>query len=261
MEEFTALKLDLGSLKDLIPRYQYWPVANAAPYPQTNPTRFADGGSLENSGVNAMLSYTDVENVIAFLNSSTAMAAARFGMIDPSGNEVPGTRVVITEDIPPLFGYQPYNPLKGYVLYKGEPNPVFPQAKNSQVFESSLLAEVIQGLWAASGSGANAGSAIYRQTLEVRDNAWFGVKGGRTVSVLWVYPNRAQDWFSQLSPEVQALLAPFDNPSTGDYFPHYSTLETDLTPTQINLLANFTAWMVASPESAPRFLGMYKPPA
>jgi hypothetical protein len=260
VEDFTALKLDLGSLKDLIPRYQYWPVANAEPYPQTNPTRFADGGSLENSGVNAMLSYTDVENVIAFLNSSTAMAAARFGMIDQSGKEVPGTRVVITEDIPPLFGYQPYSPLKGYVLYEGDPNPVFPQGKNSQVFESSLLAEVIQGLWAASGSGANAASAIYKQTLEVQPNAWFGVRGGRTVSVLWVYPNRAQDWFSQLSPEVQALLAPFDNPSTGDYFPHYSTLETDLTPTQINLLANFTAWMVASPEGAPQFLGMYKPP-
>jgi hypothetical protein len=259
VEDFMALKLDLGCLKDLIPRYQYWPVANAAPYPQTDPTRFADGGSLENSGVNAMLSYTDVENVIAFLNSSTAMAAAAFGMIDESGNEVPGTRVVITEDIPPLFGYQPYSPLKGYVLYEGDPNPVFPQGRNSQVFESSLLAEVIQGLWAASGSGANAGSAIYKQTLEVQPNAWFGVKGGRTVSILWVYPNRAQNWFSQLSPEVQALLAPFDNPSTADYFPHYSTLETDLTPTQINLLANFTAWMVASPESAPQFLGMYQP--
>ncbi|HTG35080.1 MAG TPA: hypothetical protein VLB76_19360 [Thermoanaerobaculia bacterium] len=265
VEDFMALKLDLGCLKDLIPRYQYWPVANAAPYPQTNPTRFADGGSLENSGVNAMLSYTDVENVIAFLNSSTAMAAASLGMIDESGNEVPGTRVVITEDIPPLFGYQPYNPRKGYILYEGDPNPVFPQGKNSQVFESSLLAAVIQGLWAASGSGAgtgtNKGSAIYKQTLEVQANAWFGVKGGRTVSVLWVYPNRAQDWFSQLSPEVQALLAPFDNPSTGDYFPHYSTLETDLTPTQINLLANFTAWMVASPESAQQFLGMYQPAA
>ena len=120
---------------------------------------------------------------------------------------------------------------------------------------------MIQGLWAASGSGANAGSAIYKQTLEVQENAWFGVKGGRAVNILWVYPNRAQDWFSQLKPEVQALLAPFDNPSTGDYFPHYSTLETDLTPTQINLLANFTAWMVASPEGARQVLGMYQSPA
>jgi hypothetical protein len=178
-------------------------------------------------------------------------------MIDESGNEVPDTRVVITEEIPPLFGYQPYNPRKGYVLYKGDPDPVFPQGKNSQVFEPSLLAEVIQGLWAA--SSGNTASTVYKQTLEVQDNSWFGVKGnGRTVSVLWVYPNRAQDWFNQLSPDVQALLAPFDNPSTLDYFPHYSTLEIDLTATQINLLASFTAWMVAAPENAQPFLGMYQ---
>lgn len=257
-EEMASMKSDLAALQDLIPQYRYWPVANVEPYPRTNPTRFADGGNFENSGVNAMLSYTDVDNVISFQNSSTVMAAGRFGMIDAEGNEVPGTRVVITPDIPPLFGYQPYNPKKGYILYQGDPNPVFPQGRNSQVFESGKLAEVIRGLWAASGSGANAASAIYRQTLEVQDNPWFGVRRReRPVDVLWVYPNRAQGWFDQLNPAVQALLAPFDDPTTLSYFPHYSTLETDLTSTQINLLANFTAWMVAAPESANQFLGMY----
>jgi hypothetical protein len=258
VEEMASLKSDLAALQELIPRYRYWPVADAQPYPRTNPTRFADGGNFENSGVNAMLSYTDVDNVIAFLNASTAMAAGAFGVIDSAGHEVPGTKVIITSDIPPLFGYQPYNPRKGYVLYEGDPNPVFPQGKNSQVFESHLLAEVIQGLWEASGSGANSGSAIYRQTLEVRDNAWFGVQGNRTVNVLWVYPNRTQDWFDELNPAVQALLEPFDDPTTLNYFPHYSTLETDLTATQINLLANFTAWMVAAEENSEQFLGMYQ---
>jgi hypothetical protein len=263
VEDLASLKADLAALQDLIPRFQYWPVADVQPYPRTNPTRFADGGNFENSGVNAMLSYTDIDNVIAFLNSSTAIAAGAFGMIDAAGNEVPGTKIIITSDIPPLFGYQPYNPRKGYVLYQGDPNPLFPQGKNSQVFESSLLAEVIQGLWEASGSGANSASAIYKQTLEVRDNPWFGIKkdpetGPRTVNVLWVYPNRAQEWFDELNPSVQALLAPFDDPTTLNYFPHYSTLETDLTATQINLLANFTAWMVAAEENSEAFLEMYQ---
>ena len=258
VEEMASLKSELAALQELIPRYRYWPVADAQPDPRTKPTRFADGGNFENSGINAMLSYTDVDNVIAFLNSSTAMAAGAFGVIDADGNEVPGTKVIITSDIPPLFGYQPYNPKKGYVLYEGDPNPVFPQGKNSKVFDSCKLAEVIQGLWEASGGGANSASAIFRQKLEVMDNAWFGVQGGRPVDVLWVYPNRAQEWFDELNPAVQALLAPFDDPSTLNYFPHYSTLETDLTATQINLLANFTAWMVAAEENAEKFLGMYK---
>ena len=259
-EDLAGLKADFRTLQGLIPQYQYWPVAGVQPYPQTHPSGFADGGDLENSGVNGMLSYSDVENIISFINSATPIAAADLGMIGADGQEVPNTRAIITANIPPLFGYQPYDPKKGYVLYKGDPNPSFPQGKNSQVFESSRLADVIRGLWTASGSGANSGSALYKQTsLAVLDNSWFGVKGGgRTVNVLWVCPNRDQGWFDLLSPGVQALLNPFSNPTTFNYFPHYGTSNTDLPAQQINLLASYTAWMVASPGNAPQFLSMYK---
>jgi hypothetical protein len=257
-QDLASLKADFQFLQGLIPQYQYWPVKGVQPYPQTNPTSFADGGNLENSGINGMLSYSDVDNIIAFFNSSTPISAASLGMIGPDGTEVPNTRVIITSDIPPLFGYQPYNPQTGYLLYKDHPNPTFPQGANSQVFESSLLADVLQGLWAASGSGANTGSALYKQSLAVQENTWFGVRGGRTVNLLWVCPNRDQGWFNLLSPEVQALLAPFSDPKTFNFFPHYSTFDTDLTAQQINLLASYTAWMVASPENAPLFLSMYQ---
>jgi len=258
--DLASLKADLQLFQELIPQYQYWPVAGAQPSPQTKPTHFADAGNLENSGVNAMLAYADIDNVISFLNSATPLAAASYGMIDANRQEVPSTRVIIEPDIPPLFGYQPYNPQKGYVLYAGDPSPTFPQGANSQVFESALLAEVIQGLWAASGSGANGGSALFKQSLTVQPNAWFGIQKSRTVHVLWVYPNRDQSWFDLLSPGVQELLAPFDDPSTFNFFPHYSTFDTDLTAQQINLLANYTAWMVASGENAAAFTGMYSGP-
>jgi hypothetical protein len=144
------------------------------------------------------------------------------------------------------------------VLYEGHSNPSFPQGSNSQVFESHLLAEVLQGLWAASGSGANSGSALFKQTLPVRDNLWFGIKGERTVNVLWVYPNRDQGWFNLLSPDVQALLSPFSDPTSFGSFPHYSTFDTDLTAQQINLLASYTAWMIANPGNAEQFLSLYQ---
>jgi hypothetical protein len=256
--DLAEVKADLRALSDLIPRYRYWPVKDAQAWPRTNPTRFADAGSLENSGIKGMLAYTDVENVISFLNSSVAMTAGKLGVIDSSGHEIPGTAVIVTDEIPPLFGYQPYNPQKGYVLYKGDPNPVFPQGKNSQVFDSGAFAEVVKGLWQANGSGSNTGSAIYRQTLEVLDNTWFGIRGGRTVNVLWVCPNRDQSWFDRLSPDVQALLAPFGDPTTGDYFPHYSTLDTDLTAIRVNLLAQYTSWMIGNDTDAPKILAMYE---
>jgi len=257
--DLAELKADLRSLRELIPQYQYWPVRNAQGHPETRPTRFADGGSLENSGVNAMLSYADVENVIAFLNSSTALAAGKFGVIDAAGREIPDTAVIVTEELPPLFGYQPYNSQKGYVLYEGDPNPLYPLWRHSQVFASSCFAEVLQGLWQASGGGANTGSAIYRQALDVLENPWFGVrKREKPVNVLWVCPNRDQNWFNLLNPEVQALLAPFSDPATGDYFPHYSTLDTDLTAIRVNLLAQYTSWMIGNPADAPKILEMYQ---
>jgi hypothetical protein len=257
-EDRASLQADLQFLQELIPEYRYWPVAGVQPFPQTKPTGFADGGNLENSGINAMLSYSDVDNVIAFFNSATPIAAGSYGMIGADGQEVPNTRVIITSDIPPLFGYQPYNAQAGYVLYEGHSKPTFPQGRNSQVFESRLLADVLQGLWAASGSGANSGSTLYKQTLAVQDNPWFGVKGGRTVNVLWVYPNRDQGWFDLLSSDVQALLAPFSDPKTFNAFPHYSTFYTNLKAQEINLLASYTAWMVANPGNAEQFLSMYR---
>jgi hypothetical protein len=256
--DLASLQADFRDLKKLIPEYRYWPVAGVEPYPQTAPTDFADGGNLENSGVVSMLTYSDIDNVIAFLNSATPIAKASHGVIGEDGKEVPNTRVIITPDIPPLFGYQPYNSRAGYVLYENHPNPIFPQGRNSQVFESRLLADVIRGLWAANGNGANSGSTLYKQTLAVQDNTWFGVKGGRTVNVLWVYPNRDQRWFNRLNPQVQALLNPFSDPRTFAFFPHYSTLATFLSAQQINLLASYTAWMVANPGNAQQFLSMYQ---
>jgi hypothetical protein len=47
---------------------------------------------------------------------------------------------------------------------------------------------------------------------------------------------------------VRELLGPFDHMLND--FPHYGTLDTELTATEINLLANFTAWVVLSAPTA-----------
>lgn len=59
------------ALADLVPAYRYWPAANPPAGKTINPTKFADGGSLENSGIAAMLAYGDIDNLIAFTNTST----------------------------------------------------------------------------------------------------------------------------------------------------------------------------------------------
>ncbi|HEV8240092.1 MAG TPA: hypothetical protein VGS57_12045 [Thermoanaerobaculia bacterium] len=244
----AELKGDLANLQDLIPQYRYWPLVGVQPWPDTQPTRFADGGSLENLGVASMLSYTDIENVISFCNSST-----------PLGKDSNGV-IIVDGQVPPLFGYQPYDSKAGYVLYAGDDNPSSPLFGNSQVFPSDQFQPLLDGLWAASGGDAspNANPATFRQTLEVLDNEWFGVHGGgRTVNVLWCYMNRVTTWYDLLSPSVQQLLGDPTDPHSYNSFPHYSTASTKLDATEINLLANLTAWCVAGDPNKDLFLGMF----
>ena len=252
-------KADLNLLKDLIPEYDYWPVKDAQPEPDTRPTRFADGGNLENTGVASLLSYTDIDNVIACVNSSTPLAAASQGVLDARGQELPDTRVMVDSQIPPLFGYQPYEPGTGYVLYPdtGESSN-FPQGRHSRVFDPPSFAEFLRGIWQASGAGTDLNAAVLKQRLSVQSNPWFGVAGGKTVNVLWVYTNRVKTWYDLLQPSVQAILGDFDDPMSLSSFPHYGTFSTDLSPTKVNLLASLTAWCLAGDPNKNLVLSMYR---
>ncbi len=258
IEMLVEAKADLQVLQDLIPQFQYWPVTGASAWPATKPTRFADGGNLENLGVAATLSYADVGQLISFINTDAAITSGNRGVIDAQGNEIAGTRVAVTQDLPPLFGYQPYQPGVGYIPYAGDETPVFAEGGKSCVFPPEQFAPFLRGLWAASGSGTNAAPAVFKQTLPVLDNAWFGVHGGRTVTVLWVYNSRVKAWYDLLSPQVQALLGSFTDPMAFNSFPHYPTFDTGLSATEINMLANLSAWVVADDANSQAFLDMYQ---
>jgi hypothetical protein len=224
------------ALSDLIPAYRYWPAAKPPAGSAINPTRFADGGSLENSGIAAMLAYGDIDNIIAFTNTLTPIAKDNAGII------------VVDDSLPPLFGYQPYTAGSGYVPYQGASNPSNPLFQNSQVFPSPAFQPLLDNLWSASGSGSYQNAPMYSQQLTTVENNWFGVAANRNVTVLWVYLERVKAWYDELSPAVQNILGPFDSMMSG--FPHYSTIfGTQLSPTEINLLANLTGWIVMNAQS------------
>lgn len=244
----SEIKSDLAKLQDLIPEFQYWPVAGVQPWPDTQPTRFADGGSLENLGIASVLAYGDVDNVISFINSSVPLAKDSQGI------------VIVDGDVPPLFGFQPYQSGVGYVPYEGADNPVSPLFGHSQVFPSDKFQALLDGLWQAStgSSSPNTNPAVFKQTLEVLANSWFGVQGlGRTVNVLWCYMNRVNAWHDLLAPAVQQILGDPADPTSYHSFPHYSTADTHLGATEINLLANLTAWCVAGDPNKDLFLSVY----
>ena len=89
-------------------------------------------------------------------------------------------------------------------------------------------------------------------------NRWFGIPARENkLGVLWVYNNPVRDWYRRLSPEVQQILGDFGDPTAFNGFPNYSTLNTDLDATQINLLASLSAWVVGNEDNADLFREMY----
>ena len=246
------LQAAMADLQKIIPRYQYWPVRDPVTTAQPTPTEFADGGNLENTGIAALLAYSDIASVIAFINPMTVMQTGPYGVADGHGGFIPGTTVIVDDCIPPLFGYQPYEAggaggNQGYVLYDQRSSPRYPIYANNQVFDSTAFPALLQGLWAASGGGTYARPAVFSQRLAVRPNAWFGVTAAREVTVVWCYLSFVAEWealFAANQP-VQAIIE-LERATNG--FPNYSTLNTNLSATQINLLANLTAWSVDAAE-------------
>jgi hypothetical protein len=256
-----AAPIEFPILDQMIPQYYYWPATESAPVTNLQTTQFADGGNLENTGVAGMAAYSDIESIIAFVNTSAPLEAAQYGVSNGSGGFIPGTFVSVDESIPPLFGYQPYNDNGvGYVLYAGASSPTFPEYAHSQIFDSSNFPALLQGLWANSGSASDANatsSAIFLQAdLTVLANKWFGVTGGQTVTVVWNYLNYTQNWvdlFKNNPPVANEIASEVQH----NAFPNFSTLQ-QLSKIEVNLLASITGWSVVSTDhSTKTFSGLF----
>lgn len=229
----------------IVPSYQYWSPAHSTANETVNNSFFDDGGSLDNTGIASTLAYSDVQNVIAFINSET--------LLTKDSNSV----IVVDQMIPPLFGYQPYDETLGYVLYtKPLVKPENASYANNQVFASSDFQPLLNGLWAASGSGTYQTSPIFSQSLTTLVNSWFGVAANQSVKVLWVYLENTLSWSRELSSQSSNDVSAIESGLvTTMNFPHYSTMDTELTATEIQLLANLTAWTVMN--NAAAFQSLY----
>ena len=203
----------------LLPAYPYWPVADheAARNAATS-YEFADGGSLEDTGICALLA-RGVPKIIAFVNGQTPLAQGSSG-------------IVLDSQIQLLFGLTPSaeSLARKEVYRKDIPNN---DVEFTHVFNSSDYDALAAGLWAANSAG---GPAMFVQTLTTVPNAKFGV-GSYSVQVLWVYNTWVQSWHDLLNDPMKLIVDVTLN------FPNYDTvLQLNLTPTEVNLLANLSCW-------------------
>jgi hypothetical protein len=255
----SAASFSFPNPEDLVPEYPSWPAAGGAANP--NPNTYADGGSLENTGLASLLAYGDIGSAIVCVNSETAMVQGSAGISNGQGGWVQGTTVIVDDAVPPLFGYQPYDDTLGYVPYSsGKVSPENQLFGNNQVFASTEFAGFLCGLWEAAGSAAPATQpAIFSQSLTVQANTWFGVTAGNApMTIVWVYLNYASDW-GALFDNNQPVQQIIDAEISANHFPHYDTFSTQLSATQINLLAHLTSWsLVTAEQNSSVFSSLFK---
>jgi hypothetical protein len=240
-----AVKGRLGgidALSGLIPTYDYWSPGTPPSPGGFAQQEFADGGSLDNSGVTSVLFYPDVSTVIAFINTENALTQ------DSNDN------IAIDESVSALFGFQKYdgNASPPYAPLSGAPTSNL--RRFNQIFPSADFQPLLDGLWQSTGGDENM-APIFTQQLVTVANDWFGIEAGRDVTVLWVYLGMSEAWFKEVKDFV--VKARIDFELTAENFPHYDTLKTQRTPVQMNLLSNLTAWTVMQNSDA--FTALFKP--
>jgi hypothetical protein len=229
----------------LIPQYNYWLLGAVTHVPPVNATYgFSDGGNFDNTGILGLLARTDANRVIAFINGETALS-----------KDANSHQVLVDGQLPLVFGYKA-KPVNGTYQSYGGMKPSEPLSY-VQVFADAHgeFAALRQGLYDASCGGANMDASLgtftaaFVQKLTTADNPVAHIKGGREVTVLWVYNNRVGKWQgaitdagikSDLSLGQSAVpLGPLAR------FPHYDTgLQIGIGPEPVNMLAQLSAWNV-----------------
>jgi hypothetical protein len=210
----------LPEFDGIVPKYPYWPVADPNPK-DADLYWFADGGSLENTGICALLA-RGVKRIISFTNTQTPLTA-------PAGKPV-----TLESSVQLLFGIEPdaksVGMTESYVASAANATPDF-----VQVFESSEYNDLTNGLITANLQ--NGGPAMFKQTLTVMPNQNFDIAGNYDVEILWVYNTPVPNWIKLLRHDVRWTV------DLLHHFPNYLTIEQlGLSATEVNALAELSFW-------------------
>ena len=217
---------------NLTPQYNYWPIGGT-----TNQTYgFTDGGDFDDTAILGLLAQTDVNCIIACVNSEEPLVKS-------------GSTILVSAQIGLLFGYQ---------IVGGQWqsfNGMSPSQPLSyvQVFsdQNGEFAALCQGLYDAScGDGAlGTYTSAFLQTLTTVENPVANIKAGRQIKVLWINNYVVMRWQKQIADSrIQADLAlgQSGNPSGPlANFPLYGTVsQLWLGAEGVNMLAQLSAWNV-----------------
>ncbi|HEX7153809.1 MAG TPA: hypothetical protein VF618_20135 [Thermoanaerobaculia bacterium] len=230
---FEKIKL----VDDLLPEEMYWPPVATGTTPPAQLFDFGDGGLLDNYGLVPLL-MRGVKKIVVFINTENPLDLSYDG--DPKTLAKGGD---VDTNLPPFFGVK----AKGFIDFN-----------HNHVFPTGDYQPLIQALQALKKAGQ---PMVHQSTHQVLENQWWGLPGGGTVDVLWVYLDRVDAWKDKLTDKDVRLQVDLAPTGIGDFahFPNYKTIDenilppwslTEYTARQANLLAALTCWVVRNSKDA-----------
>ncbi|MFL6244700.1 MAG: hypothetical protein ACJ74H_01650 [Thermoanaerobaculia bacterium] len=227
---FAAAFEKIKLLDGLLPEQNYWPPVASGMQPPAQLFDFGDGANLENYGLLPLI-MRGVKKAILFLNTETKLK------LDYDPKSGTASESDIDSNCPPLFGI----PVTSIFGSQPEFNHVFP---------SSDYAPLVEELQALKRAGQ---PMVVAKTHTILPNAYWGIAGGGTIDILYIYLDEVTSWKSQLTDDWVKFQLDLGDVGEFAHFPNYKTVDenvippwslTQLTPKQVNLLADLTCWVV-----------------
>lgn len=261
--------------KHILPTFNYWPVPSSkATEPAATIYQFGDGGDIDNTGLLPMLQ-RGAKRVAWFLNTETGFSNQSSLCDNSSSTRDTGSSCKI------FSCSQSYGPTtcenkhclckEGYFSHKGicsegGPGGFFPIGLmtsdlymlfgyaetgtddyyvSNQVFAKEELQPMACGLQKLRNEGK---PAVWRSSLHVLPNSWWGIQGGFTLESLHVYNERC-DKFENLLPKDTQDEIRKGSKGLLPAFPFMSTSVVQATSPLINLMSAQTEFIVRESEA------------
>jgi hypothetical protein len=211
--------------KLIFPSYSYWNPSDETSPSAVNKYDFGDGGITDDTGVASLLA-RGVENIVVFLTEPFDITTAQYEAI----------------------GYNQIASLFGHKIFHWKRKKHVDANPNSLMLDPAKFAALKAGVESAMAAG---GPVFWKDSYTVQPNNWFGIAGGWTCNILWIFNTVSPQWASQLPYEVEEMLKTdelSDFPYVKVFGQNLGTV-INLTPNQANMLGNFGYWMATSAEA------------
>jgi len=237
-----------GKYQFVVPQAKLWPVTSSVQ--RAMDFQLGDGGNLENQGLLPLIQ-RGAKKLAVWVSTYIPLSATIDFCNVPADLDLekvfagPDT-FAVAPMVSDKFGY-PYQDSGDFYT-------------NNQVFSRSELPPLLCELQKLKAAGK---PAVHRSSFTVVPNSWWGIPGGNTVDILYVYLDQVREFEEKLPPETLSSLGP-SNPqnrtwkTSGEFarFPDYKTTRqteeeteiTRLTSREVNLLAAQSEYAVRQNE-------------